>query len=151
MPLSKHGGRDLASCCRARLSCPAGLVLPNTTDLPGTTHLPRMTRVAQHNSCGPARLRASPAMRCSQPIEAGGIIRYHLVPLLGGALGKLLDDDLLRLRPGAVGMGVVGGPKQVVHTDQMAHPQPEVVLFERRAHVGVPVVARRLGPIPAPL
>ena len=53
----------------------------------------------------------------------------------------MLGDDLLGVGPGAVGVGVVAGPEDVLGADQVAGGQAGDVLHEGGAHVAAEVGA----------
>src|SRR5262245_6111891 len=80
-----------------------------------------------------------------QTIETGGIAAGDLGPLIGRHILEVRMECLARVRPRAVGVGVVGGPEDVLHSGSVALGDPGEILDERGGPLTVPVEARLLG------
>src|SRR5438034_11648502 len=82
-----------------------------------------------------------------QPVELAGVVAGDLLDHVLGEVAELLLDVLGRLRPDAVGVGIVGGPHDGLvaqHLDALL-PGADLVELEGGLALALPVVARLHG------
>src|SRR5262249_60120533 len=80
-----------------------------------------------------------------QPVEGGAVAAGNQRALALGHVLEVFGQRLARLRPCAVGMGIVRRPHDVPQAGAMALGNPGEVLDERRVPLPVPVEARLRG------
>src|SRR5580704_10811984 len=77
-----------------------------------------------------------------EPIELGRVLAGDLVDLVGGQVGELLLDKLVRFRPHTVGVRVVGTPHHRFEADIVDQLGADAVELEGALAVAAPVFAR---------
>src|SRR5207247_668402 len=88
---------------------------------------------------------AVPGRPSVQTIQRGRVPARDERPLLGRHIPEVLFQRLAGLRPGAVGMRVVGRPHYIVKTGALAGGDAREIADEGRVTLTVPVRARLLG------
>src|SRR5438046_9246846 len=82
------------------------------------------------------------APRLHQSVELPRVLARDLVRDIGRQVAELVGELLLRLRPDAVGMRVVGAPHERPDAHVAEQPRADAVVLERRLALAAPVVAR---------
>src|SRR6266850_7627582 len=76
-------------------------------------------------------------------IEPGRVLPHDLPLFVLRNPFEIPLDDLARTRPGRDGMGIVGGPHDVLHPDELPAGYPDPIIDERREDLAPEVFTRR--------
>src|SRR5712692_10729650 len=71
----------------------------------------------------------------SEPVELPGIVAEDPAARARRHVPEVVVDRVLRFRPRAVGVRVVGGPHDAVVAEHVEHAQPGVIRLEGRPHL----------------
>src|SRR5579875_1326805 len=99
---------------------------------------------AWNDSCRrPPCIRSLLSTASFQSIKPRRITTYYPAFFTFGHTSEGFFDILARMRPGGVSMRVIGGPHQVVHTDQIAQPDTGFVFNEGSVDLAMEIVTGR--------
>src|SRR5437879_9055672 len=68
--------------------------------------------------------RQAPPVSEREAVELGDVGARDLEPVLGGGILEVARDDLLRVRPRRALVRIVGGPHELVDTDEVEVGEP---------------------------
>src|SRR5919108_4113156 len=81
----------------------------------------------------------------SEPVQRAGVVAEDPLPGAGRHVLEVVLDGLARLRPRAVGVGIIRRPHHAIVAEDVEQTQADVIRLEGRPHLALEVPARLHG------